>query len=60
MKVAAVAAGFNGTDPVQKVCELTQACLPAPQANIHPNDAGYTVIANAIRKLLPRARAKGR
>jgi lysophospholipase L1-like esterase len=35
---------------VAKVCELTQICLPAPQGNIHPNDAGYAVIAKAIEK----------
>ena len=65
-KVAKVSAAFasenlddqttlNGqTFPVAvaNVCALTQQCLPAPQANIHPNDAGYTVIAKAIKTVL--------
>jgi lysophospholipase L1-like esterase len=37
---------------VAKVCELTQICLPAPQGNIHPNDAGYTAIAKAFERVL--------
>jgi lysophospholipase L1-like esterase len=50
LKVAPVAAAF-GSD-VETVCALTQACLPKPQGNIHPNDAGYTAIAKAFRKTL--------
>jgi lysophospholipase L1-like esterase len=49
-KVAPVAAAF-GSD-VETVCALTQACLPKPQGNIHPNDAGYTAIARAFKKTL--------
>lgn len=39
---------------VAKVCALTWMCASKPYGpNIHPNDSGYQVIANAIMKVLP-------
>ena len=55
IRVAAVAAAFDTFDEtvaVDRICALTQNCLPAPQGNIHPNDAGYTVMARAFKKVL--------
>jgi lysophospholipase L1-like esterase len=46
---------FNGGSfplGVVKICELTQQCLPAPQGNIHPNDAGYALMAKTFAKVL--------
>jgi lysophospholipase L1-like esterase len=46
---------FNGqTVPtaVAKVCTFTQMCLPAPQGNIHPTNAGYQALYTAFRKAL--------
>jgi lysophospholipase L1-like esterase len=41
-------------DNVAEVCLLTWMCQPAPYGpNIHPNDAGYEAIANAIAVALP-------
>jgi lysophospholipase L1-like esterase len=35
-------------------CELTWMCAPAPYGpNVHPNDAGYLAIADAIEDVLP-------
>jgi lysophospholipase L1-like esterase len=35
-------------------CKFTWMCAPRPYGpNIHPNDAGYTAIANAIAAVLP-------
>jgi lysophospholipase L1-like esterase len=55
--IADVAKGFKSQDPdtdvaVGEVCRLTQACLPLPQGNIHPSDAGYTVMAREFIKTL--------
>ena len=39
---------------VAKVCALTWMCASKPYGpNIHPNDSGYQVIANAIMRVLP-------
>lgn len=39
---------------VARVCELTWMCRTnAIPANIHPDDAGYAVIAAAIAAVLP-------
>lgn len=39
---------------VQYECKLTWMCAPKPYGpNIHPNDAGYLAIANAIAAVLP-------
>ena len=46
---------FNGSRvplAVANTCKYLQMCLPAPQGNIHPNDAGYTVMAKAFKKAL--------
>jgi lysophospholipase L1-like esterase len=41
-------------DNVAEACLLTWMCQPAPYGpNIHPNDAGYEAIANAISAVLP-------
>jgi hypothetical protein len=37
---------------VVKACELTQQCLPAPQAGVLPTDAGYKALAKAVIKAL--------
>lgn len=40
---------------VATVCQLTWMCAPAPVGpNIHPNAAGYAVIANAVEAQLPQ------
>jgi lysophospholipase L1-like esterase len=47
-----------GTVPlnVAQACLLTWMCQPAPLGpNLHPNDAGYQVIASAIAAVLPAA-----
>jgi lysophospholipase L1-like esterase len=37
-----------------KICTLTWMCQPAPYGpNIHPNDAGYQVMARALEAVLP-------
>lgn len=39
---------------VQYECKLTWMCAPKPYGpNIHPNDSGYLVIANAIAAVIP-------
>jgi lysophospholipase L1-like esterase len=39
---------------VRNACELTWMCQPAPYGpDLHPNDAGYALIARAIEKVLP-------
>ncbi len=51
-----VTTGNHGVVPtnVAKVCALTWMCAAKPYGpNIHPNDVGYKVIANAIMKVLP-------
>ncbi len=41
---------------VQKACELTWMCDPAPFGpDDHPNDAGYSLIAQAIAATLPKS-----
>ncbi len=41
-------------DNVAEACLLTWMCQPEPYGpNIHPNDAGYEAIANAIATVLP-------
>jgi lysophospholipase L1-like esterase len=37
---------------VQRACELSQNCLPAPQGNIHPTSAGYAALAKAFVRAL--------
>ncbi|MGW4483448.1 GDSL-type esterase/lipase family protein [Amycolatopsis sp. NPDC004368] len=47
---------FSGTDVplnVATICSLTFMCAPAPVGpNIHPNDAGYGVLADAVEAQL--------
>jgi lysophospholipase L1-like esterase len=48
------AKGVTMTGNVAAACTLTWMCAPAPFGpNIHPTDAGYQVIAEAIAALLP-------
>jgi lysophospholipase L1-like esterase len=45
-----------GTVPlnVAQTCRLTWMCRPDPLVpNMHPNDAGYQVIAGAIAAVIP-------
>ena len=47
-----------GTIPlnVEKACELTWMCYPSPFGpDDHPNDAGYSFIAQAIEAELPKS-----
>lgn len=47
-----------GTVPVnvQQACELTWFCNPSPFGpDDHPNDAGYSLIAQAIETVLPKS-----
>jgi lysophospholipase L1-like esterase len=47
-----------GTVPVnvQQACELTWFCIPSPFGpDDHPNDAGYSLIAQAIETVLPKS-----
>jgi lysophospholipase L1-like esterase len=41
-----------GTNPA-RVCALTYECAAPPLQNIHPNDAGYSVLAKAFEGMLP-------
>jgi lysophospholipase L1-like esterase len=44
----------SGPSAGTRVCELTWMCAHRPYGpNLHPNDAGYRVIARAIARVLP-------
>jgi lysophospholipase L1-like esterase len=44
----------DSTPQSSAVCTLTWMCVPAPFGpNVHPDDAGYRVIAKAIEAVLP-------
>jgi hypothetical protein len=45
-----------GAGDVTRACRLTQQCLPPPQANWHPTDAGYAALARAFIRTLGLSR----
>jgi lysophospholipase L1-like esterase len=46
--------GTAETENAARVCALTWMCAPHPYGpNLHPNDAGYRVIAETLARLVP-------
>jgi lysophospholipase L1-like esterase len=51
---AVVVHGTAEPENAARVCELTWMCAPRPYGpNLHPNDAGYQVIAQTLSNLVP-------
>jgi lysophospholipase L1-like esterase len=51
---AVVVAGRSEPKDAARACELTWMCAGHPYGpNLHPNNAGYSVIAQAIAQALP-------
>jgi len=54
LRVVRISKKESTTANVQYECRLTWMCSPKPYGpNLHPNDAGYQVIAQAIAAVLP-------
>lgn len=43
---------FKDGAALENLCAYTQMCLPAPQTNVHPSDAGYTLLGTTLAAAL--------